>query len=98
MYENAFTSDETAQRDASPYYHIAKGKDIPPFLLFTAGSRVDSVSQSRKMVEALRDAGVRAETVDDPAKNHGTINRNFGLADEMITKKAKVFLDSILKL
>ena len=97
MYVNAFTTDESVQRDASPYFHIAKGKHIPPFLLFTAGGRPDSVGQSKKMVEALRAAGVRAETIDDPTKDHGSINRRFGVADEMITKKAQEFLDSILK-
>ena len=98
MYEDAFTANEAVQKEASPFYHIEKGKNIPPFLIFTAGGRADSVDQSRKMVQALDNARIRAETVDDPAKNHGTINRNFGLADEMITKKSKAFLDSILKL
>jgi arylformamidase len=97
MYVNAFTMDEDIQKDASPYYHIGRGKNIPPFLIFTAGGRIASVGQSKKMVEALQKAGVRAETIDDVDKNHGSINRNFGLPDEMITKRSKEFLDGILK-
>lgn len=97
MYENAFTTDETIQKDASPYYHIAKGKNIPPFLIFTAGGRIASVNQSKKMVEAMQKAGIQAETIDDGAKTHGTINSQFGVADEMITKKSKEFLDGILR-
>lgn len=97
MYENAFTTDENLQKDASPYYHIAKGKNIPPFLIFTAGGRIASVNQSTKMVEAMQKAGIQAETIDDGAKNHGTINSQFGLTDEMITKKSKEFLDGILR-
>jgi arylformamidase len=97
MYVNAFTTDENIQKDASPYYHIGKGKNIPPFLIFTAGGRIASVNQSKKMVEALQKAGVQAETIDDIDKNHGSINRNFGLSEEMITRRSKDFLDGILK-
>jgi arylformamidase len=97
MYENAFTKDEAVQKDASPFYHIAKGKNIPPFLIFTAGGRIASVNQSKKMVEAMQKAGIQAETIDDIAKTHGTINSQFGAADEMITKKSKEFLDGILR-
>lgn len=96
MYETAFTLDEAVQKDASPYYHIEKGKNIPPFLIFTAGGRIASVNQSRKMVEAMQEAGIQAETIDDSDKTHGTINSQFGASDEMITKKSKQFLDEIL--
>lgn len=97
MYEDAFTLDEAVQKDASPYYHVAKGKEIPPFLAFTAGGRTASVNQSTELVNALKNVGVQAETIDDASKNHGTINRDFGLPDEMITKKSKEFLDKISK-
>jgi arylformamidase len=97
MYETAFTKDEAVQKDASPYYHIEKGKNIAPFLIFTAGGRAASVAQSKKMVEALQKIGVRAETIDDPDKNHSGINTQFGVSGEMITQKSKEFLDGILK-
>lgn len=95
MYLNAFTENEEIQKDASPYYHISKGKNIPPFLIFTAGGRIASVNQSKKMVDALQKAGVKAQTFDDRDKSHRTINVNFGLANEMITQRSKVFLDGI---
>lgn len=97
MYSNAFTDNVETQKDASPYFHIAKGKNIPPFLIFTAGIRLASANQSAKMVESLTKIGVKAETINDPTKTHGTINRQFGVADEMITQKSKAFLDGILK-
>ncbi len=97
MYENAFTKDVTVQKDASPFYHIEKGKKIPPFLIFTAGSRIASQNQAEKMVEALTGIGVQAESINDPTKIHSTINTQFGVADEMITKKSKEFLEAILK-
>jgi acetyl esterase/lipase len=97
MYEDAFTTDEAVQKDASPYYQIKKGTKIAPFLIFTAGSRIASQNQSEKLAKALKDAGTKAEVINDAAKNHGSINRDFGLPNEMITKKAKEFLDSILK-
>lgn len=97
MYENAFTNDEAIQKDASPLFQIKKGTNIPPFLIFTAGERKASVSQSENLVKALTKVGVKAQTFDDLDKNHMTINKQFGLADEMITKKSKEFLASILK-
>lgn len=97
MYTGAFTSDESVQKDASPYYHIAKGKNIPPFLLFTAGRRIASQNQAEKMAKLLISSGSPAEVVNDPTKTHGTLNQDFGLPDEMITNKSKEFLDGILK-
>jgi arylformamidase len=97
MYVNAFTNDEKVQIDASPVFQIKKGTRIPSFLIFTAGSRRASVLQSTNLVKALKDAGGKAETIDDPTKVHATINSQFGLSDEMITKKSKEFLDGILK-
>lgn len=97
MYETAFTKDEAIQKDASPYFHIAKDKKIPPFLIFTAGRRIASQNQSEQMVEAFQTIGVQAETINDPDKTHGTINSQFGVVDEMITQKSKGFLDGILR-
>ncbi len=97
MYVNAFTLDGAVQKDASPYYHISPGKNIPPFLIFTAGGRIASVNQSKLMIDALQKAGVQAKTIDDPAKVHNTINSQFGLPDEMITKRSKEFLEALLK-
>jgi arylformamidase len=97
MYLNAFTNDEKIQIDASPIFQIKKGTKIPPFLIFTAGGRRASVMQSTNLVKALIDAGGKAETINDPSKVHATINSQFGLPEEMITKKSKEFLDRILK-
>ena len=96
MYINAFTTDEAIQKDASPFYHVEKGKNIPPFLLLTA-NRIASQSQSEKLAKALINAGSKAEVVQDVTKNHGSMNQDFGLPNEMITKKAQEFLDGILK-
>ncbi len=97
MYENAFTLDENVQKDASPIFQIKPKTKIPPFLIFTAGGRIASVNQSKKLAEALKKVDVKVEVIDDPAKNHMTLNNTFGLPDEMITKKSKEFLDGILK-
>jgi arylformamidase len=95
MYVNAFTNDENIQKDASPDYHVEKGKNIPPFLLLTA-NRFASQSQSEKLAKALINSGSTAEVVNDATKNHGSMNQDFGLPNEMITEKAKEFLDGIL--
>lgn len=97
MYENAFTNDEAVQKDASPLFQIKKGTKIPPFLIFTAGGRKASVGQSENLVKALTKVGVKAQAFDDSDKNHMTINKQFGLTDELTTKMSEEFLTAILK-
>ncbi len=97
MYEDAFTTDEKNQRDASPLFFVSSGKTIPPFLIFTAGKRIASLNQSAKLSAALTKSGIKSELVNDPEKNHMTINNDFGLDAELVTNKARVFLESILK-
>jgi acetyl esterase/lipase len=95
LFRAAFGDDPAAWKDASPMAHVAAGKGIPPFLALTAAGRVASTSRSRELVEALRKAGVFAETADFPGKDHGTINREFGDPGDGPTGKAMDFLDGV---
>jgi arylformamidase len=96
-YLDTFTTDEASQRDASPLFHVAAGKSIPPFLIIPIASRTDSQAQSQALAGALQAAGVQAEVVIAENKTHETLNTEFGLPDDIPTQIALTFLESILR-
>jgi acetyl esterase/lipase len=97
MYTTAFGENAAAWKDASPISHIAPGKPIPPFLLFTAGARPASFVLSNDLAQALQRAGIRAEVETEPDKNHGTITGDIGRPGDPVTAKIMQFLESLLK-
>ena len=84
-YRDAFGSAPAGWADASPLFHVAPGKAIPPFLLVHA-ARPDAVTQSRALAAALRAAGGQAETLLTPKQGHNQINRQFGRSGDMVTQ------------
>ncbi|MCK4871920.1 MAG: alpha/beta hydrolase [Phycisphaerales bacterium] len=88
----AFGSDREGWDDASPINHVDRGKGIAPFLLFHAGDRVLSRQETRRLARALRRAGVRADVIHAPDKTHATLNREFGEAGDVPTRRVLTFL------
>jgi acetyl esterase/lipase len=95
LYEGAFGTDPAVWEDASPVNHVEAGKDIPPFLLFHAGNRVDSQVNSQKLADLLTEAGVQNWVVSAPDKNHGTINGDIGKTGDWVTGRIMEFLSEI---
>jgi arylformamidase len=89
------TSDE--QRDLSPITHVAKGKQIPPFLILYVADRPETKSQSHHLAKALEAAGVPATVVAGEGKTHGTINTELGLPDDKPTQALFEFLGRPVK-
>jgi acetyl esterase/lipase len=96
-YTSAFGLTEADQKQLSPITHVAKDKDIPPFLILHVADRPDSTAQSQAFAKTLVDAGVQTKVVPGEGKNHGTINRDLGLPDDEPTKAVFEFLDGVLK-
>jgi acetyl esterase/lipase len=94
LYRDAFGDDPQAQREASPITHVAAGKRYPPFLIFHVGQRRTSREQSESLADRLRSAGGRATTVHEPDKNHLTLNRELGVADDGPTARILEFLEA----
>ena len=53
--------DEASQKDLSPVTHVAKGKDIPPFLILHVADHPETKAQSQRLAKALQEAGVLGE-------------------------------------
>src|SRR6185436_11938997 len=73
-----FGETEESQRDLSPATHVAKGKNIPPFLILHVADRPETKAQSHWLADKLKDAGVSAKVVAAEGTTHGTINANLG--------------------
>jgi arylformamidase len=95
-YRSTF-GDSQSQKELSPVTYVAKGKNIPPFLILHVADRPDSGAQSRTLAETLEGAGVSAKVVAAEGKDHGTINSELGLAEDGPTKALWEFVDGVLK-
>ncbi len=84
-YTSVFGEDEKSQKERSPIDYVAKGKEIPPFLILHVADRPDSKRQSNAFANALREADVDATVVAAEGKDHGSINRDLGLPDDKPT-------------
>lgn len=92
-----FGEQVESQKDYSPVAHVAKGKNIPPFLILHVADRPETKSQSNWFADKLKDAGISAKVVAAEGTNHGTINANLGLPKDRPTEEMWAFLAWALK-
>jgi acetyl esterase/lipase len=95
-YQKKF-GDAPSQKDLSPVTHVAKGKNIPPFLILHVADHPETKGQSQRLVKALQAAGVAAKTYPAEGKTHDTINSELGLNDDKPTQALFKFLAGVLK-
>ena len=89
--------DADSQKDLSPVTHVAKGKNIPPFLILHVADHPETKAQSQRLAKALQEAGVSAKAYPAEGKTHDTINADLGLPDDKPTQEMFEFLDGVLK-
>lgn len=89
--------DEQSQKDLSPVTHVARGKNIPPFLMLHVAEHPETRVQSRRLVNALREAGISANAFAAEGKTHTTINSELGLPEDKPTKALFDFLEEALQ-
>jgi acetyl esterase/lipase len=95
-YEMKF-GDAASQKDLSPVTHIAKGKNIPLFLILHVADHPETKGQSQRLAKVLQEAGVSAKTYPAEGKAHDTINSKLGVADDKPTQALFEFLAGVLK-
>ncbi len=81
----------------SPVTHVAKGKEIPPFVILHVADHPETKAQSQRLVKALQEAGVSAKAYPAEGKTHDTINADLGLPDDKPTRALFEFVDGVLK-
>lgn len=95
-YKKKF-GDEKQQKELSPVTHVARGKDIPPFLILHVADHPETKGQSQRLVKELQKAGVESKAYPSEGKTHLTINADLGGADDKPTKELFGFIDRVLK-
>jgi arylformamidase len=94
-YTSVFGATEAEQREVSPYYFVAGGKAIPPFLLLHVASRDSTRVQAHWLAEKLRASGIAARVVAAEGKTHGTISTDLGGPDDPPTLELWKFLREV---
>jgi arylformamidase len=89
--------DEQSQKDLSPVTHVAKGKNIPPFLLLHVADHPETGPQAKRLVKVLQEAGVSAKTFPAQGSEHDKLNNGLGLPNDQPTQALFEFVDGVLK-
>ncbi len=96
IYRQKF-GDEKSQQELSPVTHVAREKNISPFLILHVADHPETRMQSQRLAKALGEAGVSATAYPAEGKTHGTINADLGQPDDKPTQALFAFLDERLK-
>jgi acetyl esterase/lipase len=94
IYRKKF-GDEAGQRALSPVTHVARGKPIPPFLILHVAEHLETKGQSRRLVNALVDAGVSASAYAAKGKDHVTLNDDLGQPNDEPTAAMLAFVNRV---
>jgi acetyl esterase/lipase len=78
LYRMAFGLDRKLWEHASPITHVAKGKGIPPFLLFHLGPKQATGVQAQKFCDALKEAEVPYREFYVRKCSHVALNSRLG--------------------
>jgi len=70
----------------SPVTHVAKKKNIPPFLFLHVADHPETKGQSQRLAKALREVGISAKACPATGKDHLTIYADLGLPEDEPTK------------
>jgi acetyl esterase/lipase len=89
--------DAESQKNLSPVTHVARGKNIPPFVILHVADHPETKAQSQRLVKALQEAGISAKAYPAEGKNHTTINADLGKTDDKPTQALFDFLGRVLK-
>ncbi len=96
-HRQEFGNDAKHLADFSAVTHVAKGKNIPPFLILYVGSQPTTGAQAQRLAAVLKDYGI--PTILFGARNtwHTKLNDDLGLPDDPATKALDDFLAKGLK-
>jgi acetyl esterase/lipase len=96
-HREKFGDDPQKHKDFSAVTHVAKGKDIPPFLVLYVAGHPDVTAQAQRLGNVLKDTGVPVTVFGARETTHTRINADLGRPDDPATKALFEFLDRALK-
>ncbi|HQU43318.1 MAG TPA: alpha/beta hydrolase [Pirellulales bacterium] len=91
-HDQKFGGNPAKHRDFSAVNHVARGKEIPPFLLLHVADNADTTAQAGRLGSALTNAGAFAQVFGAKDTDHRRIAANLGLANDPSTEAIFQFL------
>jgi acetyl esterase/lipase len=92
-----FGNTPEKHRDYSAVTHVAKGKNIPPFLILHVADHPDTSAQAIRLGAVLKEAGVKTTIFGAKETTHVKLNDNLGVAGDPATKVLLEFVNACLK-
>jgi acetyl esterase/lipase len=96
-HRQKFGNDPEKHIDFSAVTHVAKGKGIPPFLIFYFSGNADTRAQAQRLEEVLKAAGIPAKSYGKNDSNHNRLNDDIGKPGDPTTEELYKFLDPLVK-
>lgn len=95
-HRQKFGNDPKKHVDFSAVTHVAKGKDIPPFLILYFPGNPDTRAQAMRLENVLKAAGIPALAFGKSDSNHSRLNDDLGKPDDPATQELFKFLDPLV--
>ncbi|MFN9719868.1 MAG: alpha/beta hydrolase [Planctomycetota bacterium] len=94
-HRQKFGNDPEKHVDFSAVTHVAKGKNIPPFLILYFSGNPDTTAQAHRLETVLRDASIDARAFGKGDTNHSQLNDDLGKPDDSATIEFLGFIDRV---
>ena len=95
-HRQKFGNDPEKHVNFSAVTHVAKGKNIPPFLVLYFPGNPDTRAQAQLLESTLRAADIPARAYGKSDSNHSRLNNDLGQPDDPATQELYKFLDPLL--
>jgi arylformamidase len=91
-HREKFGNDPAKHKEFSAVSHLAKDKNIPPFLILHVADHPDTTAQAKRLANTLKDAGIPVTLYGGKETTHNKINADLGNPDDAGTKAVFEFL------
>ncbi|MDE0866030.1 MAG: alpha/beta hydrolase [Rubripirellula sp.] len=95
-HRQKFGNNPEKHVDFSAVTHVAKGKNIPPFLLLYFPGNPNTRVQAKRLESVLRAAQVPTRAYGKGDSNHSRLNNDLGKPDDPATQEFYKFLDPLV--
>lgn len=96
-HRQKFGNDPKKHLNFSAVTHVAKGKNIPPFLILYVSGHPDTSAQAQRLASVLNASEIPAKAFGVRETTHNKLNADLGLPDDLATKELSDFVSTALK-
>ncbi len=95
MYRYSFRNGGNREDwiDCSPFYHVQRGKSIPPILLYYVAGREHHATENERFAARLKEEGSEATVLAAEGKTHLRIELEIGISGDVPTDEILKFFE-----